>query len=214
MPQESARRFKLGRHVGEAKLQGLEFVEPFAEGLALFHVSKRLFQRALRAAERAGGDIEPAAVEPGHRDLEARAFLAEPVGDRHAHILEDDGARRLRVPAHLALVGAERNARRVARHDESGNPGSAVAAGARHHHIEVARAGAGDELLLAVENIMVAVAHRPRRQRGCIRAGARFGQAIARQKLHACRIAAGSFCAARRVPKASISHDVILWIDI
>ena len=136
--KQCARRFEPGRHVGEAKLQRLEFVEPFAEGLALFHVGERLFQRRLRAAERAGRDVEPAAVEPGHRDLKADAFLAEPVGGRDAHVLEDDGARRLRVPAHLALVGAERNARRVARHDERGNAGRSFAAGARHHHIEVA----------------------------------------------------------------------------
>ena len=87
-PQQRARGFELGRHVGEAELQRLEFVEPFAEGLALFHVSERLFQRRLRAAERAGGDVEPAAVEPGHRDLETFAFVAEPVGHRHADILE------------------------------------------------------------------------------------------------------------------------------
>jgi hypothetical protein len=30
-PQEYARRFEPGRHVGEAKLQRLEFVEPLAE---------------------------------------------------------------------------------------------------------------------------------------------------------------------------------------
>ena len=103
----------------------------------------------LRAAERAGGDVEPAAVEPGHRDLEADAFLAEPVGDGHARVLEDHRARRLRVPAHLALVGAEAKgpACRLST-TKRGNAGGAVAAGARHHHIEVAGAGAGDELLL------------------------------------------------------------------
>ena len=117
VPQKCARGFERGRHVGEAELQRLEFVEPFAERLALFHVGERLLQRRLCAAERTGGDIEPAAVEPGHRDLEAVALVAEPVRDRHADIVENHGARRLRVPAHLALVGAERNARRVARHD-------------------------------------------------------------------------------------------------
>ena len=81
-PQQGARRFEPGRHVGEAELQRLEFVKALAEGLALFHVGERFFQRRLRAAERAGRDIEPAAVEPGHRDLEAKPFLAEPVGGR------------------------------------------------------------------------------------------------------------------------------------
>ena len=31
-PQEGARRFQFGRHVGEAELQRLKFVKPFAEG--------------------------------------------------------------------------------------------------------------------------------------------------------------------------------------
>jgi len=33
----------------------------------------------LRAAERTGRDVDAAAVEPGHRDLEADALVAEPV---------------------------------------------------------------------------------------------------------------------------------------
>jgi hypothetical protein len=138
LPQQGARGFERGRHVGEAELQRLEFVEAFAEGLALLHVGKRHFHCFLCAAERAGGDIEPAAVEPGHGDLEANAFVAEPVGDRHAHVLERHRACRLRVPAHLALAGTERNARRVAGNDQGRDAGRAVAAGARHHRVEVA----------------------------------------------------------------------------
>jgi len=61
----------------------------------------------LRAAERAGRDVEPAAIEPGHRDLEADALVAQSIGNGHARILEDHRAGRLRVPAHLALIVAE-----------------------------------------------------------------------------------------------------------
>ncbi len=162
----------------------LEFVEPFAEGLALFHIGQRFFQRRLGAAERAGRDIEPAAVEAGHRDLKANTFLAEPIAGGDAHVLEDDGARRLRVPAHLALVGAKRDAGGIARHDERRNARRAFAAAPRHHHIKIARAGAGDELFLPIENVMVAVARRTGGQRRGIRSGTRFGQAVARQQLH------------------------------
>jgi hypothetical protein len=119
-------------------LQRLEFVEPFSERLALFHVGQRLVERALRAAERTGRDIDAAAVEPGHRDLEADALIAEPVGDRHAGILENHRAGRLRVPAHLALVGAERQPRRVALDHQRRDAAGSVAAGPHHHHIEVA----------------------------------------------------------------------------
>jgi hypothetical protein len=138
----------------------------------------------LRAAERAGRDVEPAAVESGHRDLKAKSFLAEPVTGRDAHVLKDDGARRLRVPAHLALVGAEGNAGGVARHDKRRNARGAFAAAPRHHHIKIARAGAGDELLLPVEDVMVAVTHRAGGKRRRIRPDARLGQAVACQELH------------------------------
>ncbi len=184
LPQQRAGGFERGRHVGEAELQRLEFVEAFAERLALLHVSERHFKSLLRAAERAGGDVEPAAVEPGHGDLEACALRAEPVGDRHAHVLERDCARRLGVPAHLALAGAERNTGCVAGNDHGRNAGRAVAAGARHHRVKIAGAGAGDELFLAADRVMVAVAHRACRQRRRVGADARLGQAIAAQKLH------------------------------
>ena len=104
--------------------------------------------------------------------------------DRHARIGENHRARRLGVPAHLALVGAERNAGRVAGNDDRRNPGRPFAAGARHHDVEIAGAGARDELLLAVEHVMIAVAHGARRQRRRVGTGAGLGQAIARQKLH------------------------------
>ena len=42
--------------------------------------------------------------------LKPIALLAKPVGDGHAHVLEHHSAGRLGVPAHLAFVGAERDA--------------------------------------------------------------------------------------------------------
>ena len=119
-----------------------------------------------------------------HGDLETFSFLAEPVSHRHPHVLKNHCPGRLRVPAHFALVGAERNSRRVARNNESGNARWARAAGARHHHIEIAGSGTGDKLFLTIEDIKVAIACRTRHKRRSIRAGAWLGEAIARQKLH------------------------------
>ena len=101
--------------------------------------------------------------------LKPIALLAEPVVDRHAAILEDHGARRLGVPAHLALVGAELEAGRPALDQKGRDAARAVVAGARHHDVEVVLvAGAGDELLLPVEHVMIAVA----RPRACASAAA------------------------------------------
>ena len=71
-------------------------------------------------------------------------------------------------------------------------PRRPVAAGSRHHDVKVARAGAGDELLLSVEHVTLAVAHRARRQRRGIRTGAGFGQAVAREQIHRAKLAAAS----------------------
>jgi hypothetical protein len=89
-------------------LQCLEFVEALSKSLSLLHVSERLVECVLRSAERAGGDIDTSAVEPGHRNLEADTLLAKAIFNRHVRVLEDHGAGRLRVPAHLAFIGAER----------------------------------------------------------------------------------------------------------
>src|SRR5262245_6653586 len=85
-PQKGAGGLELDRHVGEAELQRLEFVEALSKSLALLHVGAGLVERGLRTAERAGRDVEAATVEAGHRDLEADALLAQPVLNRHARI--------------------------------------------------------------------------------------------------------------------------------
>ena len=103
---------------------------------------------------------------------------------RDAHAFENNLPGRLRIPAHLAFVGAERQARRSLFDEERRDAGRARRAGARHHEIEVRRSRAGDELLDPVEHIRIALAPRARRKRRGVGAGARLGQAIARKQLH------------------------------
>ncbi len=126
------------------------------ERLALEHVLARLVERRPGRAQRAGADVDAPAVEPAHGELEALAFRADAVGGRHLAVLEDHLPRRLRVPAHLLLVGAEREPRRVLHHREGRDAAGALVARAREHEIEVGGAGAGDELLGAVEDVVVA----------------------------------------------------------
>jgi hypothetical protein len=87
--EQRARRLQLGRHVGQRELGVLEIGDRLAELLALLGIGDRLVEAALRPAQRAGADVEPAAVEPHHRDAEALAFAADQVFDRHADSLED-----------------------------------------------------------------------------------------------------------------------------
>jgi len=71
------RRLQLGRVVGNAKRQRLEVRKARAELLALAHVFDGAVEAELRAADRAGRDVEPPAVEPGHRDLESLPLGAD-----------------------------------------------------------------------------------------------------------------------------------------
>src|SRR5207253_2740777 len=79
-----------------------------AELPAFEQVVARRLEASAPPAKGAGRYVETAAVEPRHRDFEAVAFLAETIGDRDAAILEDHHRGRLRVPAELFLLFAER----------------------------------------------------------------------------------------------------------
>jgi hypothetical protein len=183
-PEEAARGLELGRHVGEPELRGLELRDRLAEGTARLHVVQRDVERRLRAAQRAGGDVQPPAVEAGHGVAEALAFLAQQRLGGNAGGFEQDLPGGLGVPAHLALVGAEAEAHRLLRDQERRNAVRARTAGADHGQVEVRGAGAADELLGAVQHIALVVAARPRRQRDGIAARAGLGEAVGGDLLH------------------------------
>src|SRR5690606_31378866 len=132
-----------------------------AELLALLCVTHRLVQAPLPAAKRAGTDVEPAAVEPLHRDAESFAFAADHVLRRHPHVFEDQRRGRLRMPPGLAFRRAERNARHVLFDRQARDAAWALAAGADHGQVQLVLAGAADELLGAVDDPVVAVLYRP-----------------------------------------------------
>jgi hypothetical protein len=138
----------------------------------------------LAAADRTGADVEPPTVESGHRDSEADPFRPDPIGHRDADAFHDHLSRRLRAPAHLFLDGAETQARRLLVDQERRNSRRPTLARARHHEIDIADARAGDELLDAIEHVIVAAAARSRRERRGVGARARLGQAVARDQFH------------------------------
>src|SRR3546814_5670151 len=61
--EQGARRLQFGRHVGERELGVLEIGDTLPELLAVPRIGDRLVEAALRAAKRAGADVETAAVE-------------------------------------------------------------------------------------------------------------------------------------------------------
>src|SRR5689334_3144507 len=96
----------------------------------------RGIEAGARSTDRARGDVDAAAVEALHRDLEALALLADAVANGDAAILEDHHRGGLRVPAQLLLLLAEFEARRVLLDDNGGDAFRPVAAGAHHADIK------------------------------------------------------------------------------
>ncbi len=102
------------------------------------------------------------------------AFLADQVFNRHPAIVEMQGRGIGCPPAHL-LEFCARQAGRIALDQEQADAGGALAAGA-HRNRQIIRPHArGDEGLLAVDDVMVAVAPSPRAQIGDVGAAARLG---------------------------------------
>ena len=143
--QHQAGGLEFGRHVGELELQGLEIGEALAELAAFEHVGPRRLPAGPRAAQGAGADIEPAAVEPHHRDRKPLALGAEPVGDRHPALGEITAAVGwVFQPSFFSFLPKDRPGVpfSTTRHEMPLRPGLA---GAHHHDIEVAAAAARDE---------------------------------------------------------------------
>src|SRR6202007_689636 len=152
------------------------------ERLPVGEIFGRLVERGLRPAERTCGDVDPATVEAVHRDAEAGAFAVLPAQHRigrHPTALEDNLRRRLPVPAHLLFLTTETQPRSFPFDDERRYSAWTLTAGARHHHVDIRGAGAGNELFDAVEHIVATLLDGARAQRAGIRAGARLRQAVA-----------------------------------
>ena len=109
-PQHQSRRFQRGGHVGQGEPDGGLVEQGSPERLAMRDIGRGLVVGGLRAAQRAGRDVDPAAVEAVHRDAEAAALAvdaAEHRVGRHPHPVEHHLRGRLRVPAHLLFVCTE-----------------------------------------------------------------------------------------------------------
>ena len=65
-------------------------------------------RQTLTDADGEGRDLRSRTVEGCHRDLEAFAFLAEPLGDRHPHVVEMHERRIARALPHLVFLASWR----------------------------------------------------------------------------------------------------------
>ena len=106
--------------------------------------------------------------------LEALALLADQVFGRHAAIVEMQRRGIRRPPAHLLQLRA-RQARRVALDQQQADAARALTAGAHGDREIIGAHARGDEGLLAVDDVVIAVAARLGAQIGDIGAAARLG---------------------------------------
>ena len=139
----------------------------------------------LGSADRAGGDVDAPAIERLHGELEPFPLLPQPVTGGDAHGAEVHLPGGLAVPAHLLLRLAVTHAGGLGRYHEGGDPLRPLAAGAGHHHQHIGAAGARDEHLAAVDDVILAIAHGAGLEGRGIGSGARLGEAVGAQQLAA-----------------------------
>ena len=145
-----------------------------AEGVALLGIGGRLVEADPRRRGAAGRHGQSLAVEIMHDDLEARALLAEQVACGHKAIVEMQRRGIRGPPSHLLQAGA-RQSRRIALDHQQADAAGAGTAGAHRRGDVVGPHARRDERLLAVDDIMVAVAPRGGAQIRDVGTAARLG---------------------------------------
>ena len=121
-------------------------------------------------------------VQPGERDLESLALVAEPSLDRDADVVEAHRRGRGAGQPHLLLGRVRAEAGGVGRHQEARDVVAAVT-GARHHLVEVGVPAVRRPGLGAVDDVVVALAPGAGRHRGRVGAGMRLGEAVGPEQL-------------------------------
>ena len=168
----------LGLQLGKLELGVLEVEDRLAEGLALLDVVDSQRQRPLDHGDRRGADLQALLRQLLHQLDEALAFLvAEQVGRRHAHVIEEQLRRVVRLEPDLVEVAAALEAFDLVGldHDQRGALGALRRIGLGHHDDQVGKLAVGDEGLGTVDAVLVAVLLGARLDALQVGAGTRLG---------------------------------------
>ena len=173
-----ARRFDLRRHVGQAELHGLVFIDGLAETFPFARVAQRCLIRGARHAHGLRGDADASPFQAGQGDLVALSLFANQIFRRDAAVVEEDLRRVRRMLAHLLFQSRHDVARRVRRHPEGADAALAGRlVGDGHDDGDVRILAAGNELFRAVDHVVIAIARGRRAQGRGVAARVRFRQA-------------------------------------
>src|SRR5450759_2545457 len=147
-------------------------------------VLERVIESPFRDAQRLRTDAGTGSVEHRERDLEARALIAESVRDRNLDVLEDKLRGGRTADAELVLeLGRLPRALLAFQHERRDAVMIGFGTGLREHHECARHAPAGDELLRAVEDVLIAVPRRAGLHGGGIGTGAGLRESVSRDLL-------------------------------
>src|SRR5262245_13165968 len=182
---EEPRRLRAGRHLAELELDRLVLADRLAERLAELRIAHRLVERALRDADAACGDVDPAELEPAHREIEALPLLADQVGRGDLEVLEHKLCRVDALVAELLELPRRLEARPLLHHEHRQPPARRlrVGIGADEHGERAALDAVRDPGLGAVDDVAVAALKRARADCREIGATVGFGKGEAAAEL-------------------------------
>src|ERR1019366_5944977 len=140
-------------------------------------------EAALDDADAPAPHRHPALVERVHGDGESLPFLAEPGRDRDPHPGKEDLGRGLTAQPQLAVDLAALEPRRAGRHQERGDALGTRPAGPGEEEADVGPGAVRDEDLLAIDDVVVTVAHGLGPEVPGIRPGVGLGQPETAQRL-------------------------------
>ena len=152
---------RLGFGLGQRELGVLELKDAFAEGLAFLRVANRDVERAFDHRNALHRHQQPLLRQFGHQLGEALAFLgAEQAVGGHTHFVEEQLGGVVALQANLVEIAATAEAFHLVGldHEERGALGACGWIGLGDNDDQVGVLAIGDEGLLAVDDVAVAVA--------------------------------------------------------
>ncbi|MNJ51031.1 hypothetical protein D3C77_463240 [compost metagenome] len=164
-------------HVSQAEGHSLVLDQGLAKALPFAGVVSGHLKSGACHPDRLRSDTDTATFEVGQGDFVAFALLAQAVGQRHAHIVKDDLAGIGSVLAEFVLDPGDLIAGGIGRNDKSADAalaGTRISNSENDHYPGILPGS--DELLAAIEHIVVAVTARTGLQAAGIGARLGFGQ--------------------------------------